>query len=175
MKKKRLTIENKKLYKRYQNIKKRCYDKNSNSYKNYGARGIKICRKWLGKNGFKNFLEWSLNNGYSPELQIDRIDNNKGYSPDNCRWVDRKTNMRNRRNTLMINGIPLIEIAIQMNIKYDTLRERYRKYGDIQIPKKKCKECRQEFYPYRSNQKFCSNKCRCKNRRRIKVYDYMAS
>ena len=169
MSKEKLTVKNKRLYKRYQNIKKRCYDEKCNSYKNYGKRGIKMCRKWQGKNGFKNFLNWSINNGYSPELQIDRIDNDKGYSPDNCRWVDRTTNMRNRRNSLKINGTPLIEIAIQMNIKYATLANRYKKYGDIRIPKKKCVECRQEFYPYRSNQKFCSNRCRKRNSRRIKV------
>lgn len=169
MKTTKITIEYKKIYKRYQNIKKRCYNKKCNSYCNYGERGIKMCRQWLGKNGFKNFLEWSLNNGYSPELQIDRIDNNKGYSPNNCRWVDRKVNVRNRRNTVIIDGVPLIEIAINMNIKYDTLWSIYKRYGDIRIPKKKCQECRQDFYPYRSNQKFCSNKCSCRSKRRVKI------
>lgn len=171
MKKNRVTVEHKNLYRRYMKMKSRCYNKNHINYNNYGGRGINICRSWLGKNGFKRFLEWSISNGYSPDLQIDRIDNNKGYSPENCRWVDRKTNMNNRRNTIKINGIPLVEIAIEMNIKYGTLEKRYKKYGDIRIPKTKCVECRQEFYPYRNNQKFCSNKCRCKNRRRIKAYN----
>lgn len=165
----RLTVDNKKLYKRYQNIKKRCYNKNDIGYKNYGGRGIKICRKWLGKNGFKNFLIWALENGYSENLQIDRIDNNKGYSPDNCRWVDKKTNMRNRRNSIKIDEKPLIEIAIEMNIKYSTLARRYKKYKDIRIPQTRCVECREFFYPYRSNQKFCSNKCRCRNGIRVKM------
>ena len=168
MSKEKLTVNNKKLYKRYQNIKKRCYNENSISYKNYGGRGIKMCKRWLGKDGFKNFLNWALKNGYSPELQIDRIDNNKGYSPNNCRWVDRKTNMKNRRNSIIINGEPLVEIAIRMNIKYATLQNRVKKYGDIRVPKIRCQECREEFYPYRSNQKFCSNKCRCRNGRRVK-------
>lgn len=169
MYKRKTIVENENLYKRYLKIKSRCYNPNNTNYKNYGARGIKVCKKWQGKRGFENFLKWSLENGYSPELQIDRIDNNKGYNPDNCRWVDRKTNMRNRRNSIKIDGVPLIEIAIQMNIKYATLANRYKKYGDIRIPKKKCIECKEEYYPYRSNQKFCSNRCRCKNRRRIKV------
>lgn len=173
MKNRGLTIQNKQLYKRYQNIKKRCYSYNQIGYENYGGRGIKMCKKWLGENGFKNFLEWSLNNGYSPELQIDRIDNNKGYSPENCRWVDRKTNMRNRRNSIIIDGVPLVELAIEMNIKYATLQSRYKKYGDIKIPAIKCIECKKEFYPYRSNQKFCSSKCRSRNRRRIKAYNNM--
>lgn len=171
MKKNRLIQENQKLYRRYMKIKSRCYNPNNNSYKNYGDRGIKVCEQWLGENGFKNFLEWAFKNGYSPELQIDRIDNDKGYSPANCRWVDNKTNMSNRRNTLKVDGIPLVEIAIKMNIKYSTLASRYKKYGDIRIPKKKCIECREEFYPYRKNQKFCSGRCRSKNARRIKVYN----
>lgn len=167
--KRTLAAENKNIYKRYQNIKKRCYNEKCNSYKNYGGRGIKICRKWLGKNGFVNFLNWALENGYSPELQIDRIDNNKGYSPENCRWVDRKTNMKNRRNSITINGEPLIEIAVRMNVKYSTLQKRYKKYGNIVAPKIKCLECGEVFIPYRSNQKFCSNKCNCRNKRRVKI------
>ena len=165
MKRTGITKNNKRLYKRYQNIKRRCYDKKSNSYFNYGKRGIKVCDEWLGEDGFYNFLNWAIKNGYKEELQIDRIDTNGNYSPDNCRWVDRKTNMNNRRNSIIINGKTLVEIAIEMNIKYNTLQKRYQKYGSIKIPVKICKECQKEFEPYRSNQKFCSSKCRDKYRK----------
>lgn len=157
-----LTINNKELYKRYQNIKRRCYDKNHVSYFNYGKKGIKMCNEWLGKDGFLNFMVWAKENGYKKELQIDRIDVYGNYSPQNCRWVDRKTNMRNRTNSIKIDGKSLMEIAIELNIKYSTLHRRFMIYGDIRIPKKICLECKEEFYPYRSNQKFCSKKCQKK-------------
>lgn len=98
-------------------------------------------------------------------MQLDRINNNKDYSPNNCRWVDRKTNMRNRRNTITIHNKTLGDIAEGSNIKYKTLYKRFKKYGDIQKIKT-CEECNKEYIVYRINQKFCSNKCRCKNKRK---------
>jgi len=74
-------------------IKKRCYNKNSKRYHKYGGRGITICDEWL--NDRTAFFLWSLANGYADNLSIDRIDNNKGYSPDNCRWVDSNIQMQN--------------------------------------------------------------------------------
>jgi transcription elongation factor Elf1 len=62
--------------------------------KNYGDRGISVCEEWLK---FENFYNWSINNGYSEELQIDRIDNDGDYSPENCRWVKQSINMLNTR------------------------------------------------------------------------------
>lgn len=76
--------------------------------------------------------------------------------------------MRNRRNTIKIDGKSILEIAEENNINYSTLIKRYEKHGDIkQI--KICNECKQEYVAYRCNQKFCSNKCRKRNNRRIKV------
>ena len=97
---------NTKLYDCYNNIKKRCYDKNCDHYKWYGAEGKGLCIEWLGEHGFEHFSEWAFENGYKEGLQIDRIDNSKGYSPDNCRWATRKINCRNKRNNHVatING-----------------------------------------------------------------------
>ena len=88
------------LYKVFRNMKTRCYNPNSKDYKNYGARGITICAEWLAD--FTVFETWALANGYDPaakkmQCTIDRIDNNKGYAPSNCRWVDIQTQNRNKR------------------------------------------------------------------------------
>lgn len=82
-----------KLYSVYHNIKDRCYNPNCHAYKNYGAKNINICNEWLGKNGFINFYNWALNNGYKENLTIDRIDANKDYSPENCRFVTLSENV----------------------------------------------------------------------------------
>lgn len=73
----------------------RCYNPNSASYANYGGRGIIICDEWL--NNRENFIEWALNNGYSNDLSIDRIDANGNYEPSNCRWATDEVQLENRR------------------------------------------------------------------------------
>lgn len=82
------------IYDIYCGMKKRCYNKDSASYKYYGGRGIDICQEWL--NDFTRFYEWSMSHGYSDTLTIDRIDNDKGYSPDNCQWITKGENSRKR-------------------------------------------------------------------------------
>lgn len=89
---------------RYSNMVKRCCDKNDREYRHYGERGIKIEPIWLGENGFMNFYEWSINNGFDPSLTIDRIDNNGNYGPDNCRWVSNVVNQNNKRNNVRVEA-----------------------------------------------------------------------
>lgn len=84
----------------FQGIKNRCYNKNEKAYKNYGGRNITICKEWLENSLL--FYEWAKNNGYKKGLTIDRIDNNKGYSPDNCRWTTYKQQARNTRRNLIL-------------------------------------------------------------------------
>jgi hypothetical protein len=90
-------MTNTRLFYIWQSMKQRCYDTNCNTHKNYGARGISICDEWL--NDFICFYNWSIGNGYSDELSIDRIDVDGNYEPSNCRWATRKEQIRNRRNT----------------------------------------------------------------------------
>ena len=83
------------LYSIYNHMCNRCNNRNDINYKNYGGRGITVCNEW---NEFEPFYEWAKQSGYSDELTIDRIDVNKGYSPDNCRWSDQKTQANNKTN-----------------------------------------------------------------------------
>lgn len=92
------------IYRIYNGMKQRCYNESAPSYVNYGSRGIKICDEWL--KDFTSFYNWALENGYSEELSIDRIDNNGNYEPSNCRWTTQKVQANNRRTShyIDVNG-----------------------------------------------------------------------
>ena len=96
--------ENKSLFNVYNSMKSRCYNKNRDNYERYGGRGIGVCEEW--RNSAESFVRWALDNGYEKGLQLDRINNNEDYCPENCRWVTAKENCRNtRRNkTLTLIG-----------------------------------------------------------------------
>ena len=90
-----------KLLKIYYSMLSRCNNTNNKDYKNYGGKGIKVCNEWLD---YENFRVWSLSNGYKEGLSIDRIDNTKGYNPDNCEWVTVSENVN--RMFKFYNGSP---------------------------------------------------------------------
>lgn len=85
------------LYKIYSGMKQRCCNKKAFNYLRYGGRGIYICDEWLGENGFENFYKWAMENEYSDNLTIDRIDVDKGYSPENCQWLTLSENCSRKR------------------------------------------------------------------------------
>lgn len=82
------------IYKTWVGVQQRCNNERNPRFDDYGGRGITLCDEW---STFENFRDWALNNGYSDELSIDRIENDKGYSPDNCRWADSVTQQNNTR------------------------------------------------------------------------------
>lgn len=120
------------LYKAWRNMKLRCTNPNYTDYCDYGARGISICNEWMS---FENFKNWALKNGYKEKkingkniLSLDRIDVNKGYSPNNCRWATNKEQANNKRNNVRYyyNGqnLTLGEWSEIVGISYGTLSSR---------------------------------------------------
>lgn len=122
-------------------MKSRCLNPKSVSYKNYGGRGISICNEWMN---FENFHNWALGNGYSDDLQIDRIDNDGNYEPNNCRWITKKENMQNCRYShfveimgikkIVSEWIRLLEIPKSTAYKYLKISDKA--FADYAINKK---------------------------------------
>lgn len=117
------------LYTAWCAMKARCSDPNHCSYKNYGARGIKICDEWLN---FENFRKWAYSHGYSPGLQLDRIDNDGDYCPSNCKYVTRLENTNHRSSCVMITYKGITQSARdwdrQLGFKPDTVGQRINRF-----------------------------------------------
>ena len=94
------------LYRIWRSMKDRCYNKSSPAYQYYGGKGIKMCDEWIGSNGFQDFHRWAIQNGYEEPLTIERISVDGDYSPENCMWIPRNKQTRNRSctNWVSYNG-----------------------------------------------------------------------
>ena len=91
-------MRNTRLYSIYTNMKTRCKNNNSSTYRYYGERGINVCEEW--DNSFSVFMDWAIKNGYNDNLTLDRINVNDGYNPSNCRWVTIEMQANNKRNNI---------------------------------------------------------------------------
>ena len=120
----------------YHNMKNRCYNPNNRTYSNYGGRGVIICGEWLDKdNGFINFYNWAMENGYQDNLTIDRINVNGNYEPDNCRWIPMQEQFYNKTDNVYyeLNGFKkcLAEWCKEYNMPYQTVRKRLERGKNI--------------------------------------------
>lgn len=129
----------KRLNQIYRHMKDRCYNPKNYEYNKYGGRGIVVCDEWINHErvktlgrvtkGWLAFKEWALSNGYKDNLSIDRINNDKGYSPDNCRWADAKTQSNNRGDfvykiTYKGKTQTLKQWCKELDLKYPTVLRR---------------------------------------------------
>ena len=114
------------LYNAWKNMRRRCDNPNTNFFKNYGGRGIRVCEEW-DKDSLA-FIHWALDNGWEQGLTLDRIDNNGDYCPENCRWISRAEQLLNRRNNriMTLNGRSqtMKEWARELGINPQTLSNR---------------------------------------------------
>lgn len=113
-------FEHERLYERYRCILRRVYSKEK-------YHGVTICKEW--EDDYLSFRKWALKNGYRDELTIDRIDNSKGYSPDNCRWATPKQQANNRRSNIRVTyegkEFTLSELADYIHLPMNTVKLRY--------------------------------------------------
>lgn len=114
------------LYNIWCGMKNRCYNKKDTHYPRWGGRGITICPEWLLD--FDNFQKWAMDNGYTEDLSIDRIDNNGDYCPDNCRWIPMSEQNNNQRSNRLITykgqTMNLKKWSDKLGINYGTLLSR---------------------------------------------------
>jgi hypothetical protein len=124
------------LYKVWENMKARCYNTKHKSYHRYGGRGITVCDEW--KTNFKAFEKWALENGYdgtAPQgkCTLDRIDNDEGYSPNNCQWISNRENCNKTNFNLMYTHEDktqsLADWARELGINYNALLSRMHRNG----------------------------------------------
>lgn len=122
-----------KLYNKWHSMKNRCNNIKSKDYKNYGGRGIRVCEEWLN---YSKFREWSLSEGYIEGLTIERINNDKDYEPNNCKWITMKEQQRNKRNNRLITHnnktLTMVEWGEIYNIHPDRIGSRLKSGWSIE-------------------------------------------
>ena len=124
------------LYNVWKNMKERCYNPATHNYSRYGGRGITVCDEW--RNDLAAFVQWAEENGYKRGLEIDRKDSDRGYSPDNCRWVSSNANQNNKGNNVLItiDGVTRTqtEWAAIAGITHGAISNHRKRHGDASVP-----------------------------------------
>lgn len=119
------------LYAIWSSMRNRCMSIKNKCYKNYGARGIKICEEW---DYYPVFRKWALSNGYKDGLTLDRIDSNGDYTPENCHWIPMESNIKRRKvNHFYIcdgKAYTLLSLCRHLDIPYANLWARMKRNGE---------------------------------------------
>lgn len=127
-------LSDSRIYRIWRNMKSRCYNPNVDRYKQYGGRGITICDEW--RDSFESFYKWTIDNGYSDGLSIDREDVNGDYTPDNCRWISMDKQADNKSNSRLFeyNGEArtVSEWSKILGISRDIIWNRIKRGWDIE-------------------------------------------
>lgn len=127
-------LSHSRIYRIWFDMKRRCNQSQNKSYDRYGGKGVKVCDEWT--ESFQSFYDWSMKNGYTDNLTIDRIDSNGDYSPSNCRWVDEFVQANNRSNNHYITYKGETKTMKQwsdvLGIGYYVLRSRFNKGWDVE-------------------------------------------
>lgn len=121
-----------KIYQQYYGMRKRCEYSKHKEYDCYGGRGISVCQEW--KDSFESFYSWAMKNGFKDGLTIERIDNDKDYCPENCKFITLANQQKNKQNSIFLTynnqTYGLKEWSKISGIKYGTLLKRYHKNND---------------------------------------------
>lgn len=124
-------MTNTRFYNIWDNMKRRCQNKNNKSFSYYGGRGITVCEKWESFDGFCK----DMYDTYSEKMTLERVDVNSGYFKENCTWIPHKMQSRNKRNTVKIyfNGtlIPFSEYCEINNLEYNKVRYELKKENKL--------------------------------------------
>jgi hypothetical protein len=155
-------------------MKERCLNPNLHHYKDYGGRGITVCRRWL--NSFQNFYD---DMGPSGGLTIERIDVNGDYEPGNCKWIPRGDQARNKRSSRRIAALGEEKLFVDWSRELDldpSLLHYHLEQGktieqiiEERKPKEKLCSCGKTYFTIKPTQKFCTDKCQADQRQRRRL------
>lgn len=148
----------------YKNMIGRCHKESHQAFKNYGARGIEVCKEW--RNSRQEFIDWALGNGFKDGLTLDRSDNDGPYSPANCRWITMKQQQSNRRSNRFIEfdgetkTKTITQWAEYLGVRPDTLARRIDIHG-MPISKALSSESYKRVWRHGTRAGYDLHKCKC--------------